>query len=75
MMFVLGFTLYATNVLLPQLLQSLMGYTAELAGFAMSTGRLATILCMPIVGMLISKVDGRYLIIFGFGAWPLPCIT
>jgi DHA2 family multidrug resistance protein len=29
MMFVLGFTLYATTVLLPQLLQSLMGYTAR----------------------------------------------
>ena len=67
MMFVLGFTLYAANVLLPQLLQSLMGYTAELAGFAMSTGGLATILCMPIVGILISRVDGRYLIVFGFG--------
>ena len=45
-----------------------MGYTAELAGIAMSTGGLATILCMPIVGILISKVDGRYLIVFGFGS-------
>src|SRR5262249_35214977 len=35
---------------------------------AMSAGGLATILCMPIVGMLISKVDGRYLIAFGFSA-------
>jgi DHA2 family multidrug resistance protein len=68
MMFVLGFTLYATTVLLPQLLQSLMGYTAELSGLAMSSGGLATILCMPIVGILISKVDGRYLIIFGFSS-------
>lgn len=68
MMFVLGFTLYATTVLLPQLLQSLMGYTAELSGMAMSTGGLATIICMPIVGILISKADGRYLIMFGFGS-------
>ena len=30
MMFVLGFALYATTVALPQLLQTLMGYTAEL---------------------------------------------
>jgi len=66
MMFVLGFTLYATTVLLPQLLQTLMGYTAELSGFAMSSGGLATIVCMPIVGILISRVDGRYLIMFGF---------
>ena len=67
MMFVLGFTLYAANVLLPQLLQSLMGYTAELSGLAMSTGGLATILCMPLAGILISRIDSRYLIVFGFG--------
>ena len=68
MMFVLGFALYATTVLLPQLLQSLMGYTAELSGLAMSSGGLATIICMPIVGILISKMDGRYLIMFGFAS-------
>jgi DHA2 family multidrug resistance protein len=68
MMFILGFTLYATTVLLPQLLQSLMGYTAELSGLAMSAGGLATILCMPLVGILISKIDGRFLIMFGFSS-------
>ena len=66
MMFALGFALYATTVLLPQLLQTLMGYTAELSGLALSAGGLATIICMPIVGILITKVDGRYLIMFGF---------
>ena len=71
MMFVFGFTLYATTVLLPQLLQTLMGYTAELSGFAMSSGGLATIMCMPIVGILISKLDGRYLIMFGFASMAL----
>lgn len=71
MMFMLGFTLYSTTVLLPQLLQSLMGYTAGLAGLAMSAGGIATILCMPIVGILISRLDGRYLIMFGFGSLAL----
>jgi MFS transporter, DHA2 family, multidrug resistance protein len=68
MMFVLGFALYATTVALPQLLQTLMGYTAELSGLAMSSGGLATIICMPIVGILIAKIDGRFLIMFGFTA-------
>jgi MFS transporter, DHA2 family, multidrug resistance protein len=68
MMFVMGVTLYATTVLLPQFLQSLMGYTAEIAGLAMSAGGIATIICMPIVGILISRIDGRYLIMFGFSA-------
>jgi DHA2 family multidrug resistance protein len=71
MMFVLGFALYATTVLLPQLLQSLMGYSAEQSGFAMSSGGIATIMCMPIVGILISKIDARYLIAFGFTAMSL----
>jgi DHA2 family multidrug resistance protein len=44
MTFVMGFTRYATTVLLPQLLQS------EVAGMAMSSGGLATIICVPIVG-------------------------
>jgi DHA2 family multidrug resistance protein len=48
-----------------------MGYTAELSGYAMSSGGLATIICMPIVGVLIAKLDGRYLIMFGFTAMAL----
>ena len=65
-MFVLGFALYGTTVLIPQFVQSLLGYTAELAGFAMSPGGLMTMLMMPVVGMLIGKVDVRYLMGFGF---------
>src|ERR1700737_4539818 len=37
-MFFLGFVLYASTVLIPQLLQQLMGYTARLAGLALSPG-------------------------------------
>jgi DHA2 family multidrug resistance protein len=66
MMFVLGVALYGTTVLIPQLLQSLMGYTATSAGRTLSLGGLATIMCMPVVGILISKVDPRYLLAFGF---------
>ncbi|HEX4809665.1 MAG TPA: DHA2 family efflux MFS transporter permease subunit [Bryobacteraceae bacterium] len=74
MMFILGFALYATTVLIPQLLQTLMGYTAEAAGAALSFGGLTTMVCMPIVGRLIGKVDPRYLIMFGFGTMGLALI-
>lgn len=66
MMFVLGVALYGTTVLIPQFLQLLMGYTATNAGMTLSLGGLATIICMPIVGILIAKVDPRYLLAFGF---------
>jgi len=64
-MFFLGFVLYATTVLIPQLLQQLMGYTAQLAGMALTPGGAVIMLMMPVVGILVSKVDTRILIAFG----------
>jgi DHA2 family multidrug resistance protein len=65
-MFVLGFTLYGTTVLIPQFVQTLLGYTAELAGFVISPGGLCIMLMMPVVGFLIGRTDPRWLICFGF---------
>jgi DHA2 family multidrug resistance protein len=66
MMFALGMSLYGTTVLIPQLLQLLMGYTAELAGMTLSFGGFVVVLCMPLVGILVSKIDARHMIAFGF---------
>jgi MFS transporter, DHA2 family, multidrug resistance protein len=67
LMFVLGFCLYGTTVLIPQYVQTLMGYTAELAGLVISPGAFFILLMMPVVGILVGKVDARYLICYGFG--------
>jgi MFS transporter, DHA2 family, multidrug resistance protein len=64
-MFFLGFVLYASTVLIPQFLQQLLGYTAEMAGLALSPGGAVIMLMMPVVGILVSKVDARILITFG----------
>ena len=66
LLFTLGFALYSTTVLIPQFVQTLLGYTAELAGLAMSPGGLTIMLMMPIVGLLITRVDPRVMITFGF---------
>jgi len=66
LMFVLGFSLYGTTVLIPQLVQTLLGYTAELAGLVISPGGVCIMLMMPIVGFLIGRTDPRWLICFGF---------
>jgi DHA2 family multidrug resistance protein len=66
LMFVLGFTLFGTTVLIPLFVQQLMGYTAEQAGLVISPGGFAILLLMPLVGILVSRVDGRYMIAFGF---------
>ena len=62
MMFVLGAALYAVNTLLSQLLQNLMGYTAEQSGLALAGGGLASGLSMIVVGAISSKVDPRKMV-------------
>jgi len=64
-MFFLGFVMYSSTVLIPQFLQQLLGYTAELAGLALSPGGAVIMLMMPVVGILVSRVDTRILIPFG----------
>jgi MFS transporter, DHA2 family, multidrug resistance protein len=66
LMFVLGFTLYGTTVLIPQFVQTLLGYTAELAGLVLSPAGLMMMAMMPVVGFLSSKVDPRKLLGYGF---------
>lgn len=66
MMFMLGVALYGTTVLLPLLAQTLMGYTAERAGLVITPGAIVIMLLMPVVGVLVSRYDARYLIILGF---------
>src|SRR5579859_8150186 len=76
MMFAMGVVLYGTTVLLPILLQTLMGYTAQWAGLVLSPGGLITLLVMPLVGRLLSIFQPRWLvvcglIILGFGMFRL----
>ncbi len=60
--------LYGSTVLLPQMLQTLMGYTAFQAGLVMSPAGIATMLEMPIIGILLSRgADARWLIATGLG--------
>ncbi len=68
MMFTLGILLFSALVLMPQFLQTLLGYTSELAGFALSAGGLVLLCEMPIMGQLTTKFQARYLIAFGWFA-------
>jgi DHA2 family multidrug resistance protein len=66
MMFILGISLFSSLVLMPQFLQTLLGYTSELAGLALSAGGLVLLFEMPIMGKLTTKFQARYLIAFGW---------
>lgn len=66
MFFVFGILLFSSLVLMPQFLQTLLGYTSELAGIALSAGGIVLLIEMPIIGQLTSKVQARRLIAFGW---------
>jgi DHA2 family multidrug resistance protein len=76
LMTVLGFVLYGSTVLVPLLLQTLLGYPALQAGMAMLPRGLGSFIAMPTVGALMSKVRPRYLLVCGiflgsFAMWQL----
>ena len=65
--FTLGIVLFGSTVLIPQFLQTSMGYTAERAGMALSPGGFALMVMMPVAGRLTqSKIDPRLLVACGF---------
>src|ERR1041384_1000159 len=66
LMIILGIVLYGTIALLPLFLPSLMGYPAVESGMAVSPRGIGAIASMLIVGRLINRVRGRYLVMFGF---------
>jgi DHA2 family multidrug resistance protein len=66
MMFMLGILLFSSLVLMPQFLQTLLGYTSQLAGLALSAGGLVLLIEMPIMGQLTTKIQARRLIGFGW---------
>jgi DHA2 family multidrug resistance protein len=72
-MFVTGFILISTTQMLPQFLQTLMGYTAMKAGLALTAGGAATLLVMPVVGVLTKKVQPKFLIACGLIVEAIAC--
>ncbi|MFY9672913.1 MAG: MFS transporter, partial [Terriglobales bacterium] len=46
-------------------MQTLLGYTAERSGLALMPGGFTIMLCMPIVGFLLSRYSPRWLMLFG----------
>ena len=68
LMTVVGFVLYGSTVLLPLLMQELLGYTATHAGVTNLPRGMASFMFMPVVGILTGKVDARKLLAVGLAA-------
>ncbi len=65
LMTVVGFVLYGSLVLLPIMLQTLLGYPSLQAGIAMAPRGIGSFFLMPVTGMLTGRVDPRKLLAFG----------
>jgi DHA2 family multidrug resistance protein len=64
-MFFIMCNLLASIVLLPIYLQTLMGYTATLAGIVLAPGGIAALFAMGIVGILVSRMNPKFIVAFG----------
>ena len=76
MMYVLGVVMYGTTVLLPLMLQTLMGYTAMQSGLVLFPGGLLLLAFLPFVGWLLSRIEPRWIVVLGLciiatGLWEL----
>ena len=64
-MFFAFFNLFGSIVLLPIYLQTLMGYTAYLAGLVLGPGGVATMIALPVAGRLVTKINSKGILAFG----------
>jgi DHA2 family multidrug resistance protein len=71
LMTTLGFVLYGSLVLLPIMLQTLLGYPSLQAGIAMAPRGLGSLIGMPAVGLLIGRIDPRKMVAGGLVAGAL----
>ena len=65
LMFMLGFALLGSTLLLPLFMQTMLGYTAQQSGLALMPGGLAIMALLPLVGFLLSRYSPRWLLVFG----------
>lgn len=68
LMSLLGVGLYGTTVLIPLVLQTLLGYPAVQAGIAMAPRGLGSFIAMPVVGLIMGKFDPRKMLTVGMVA-------
>lgn len=60
-----GFVLYGSMVMLPIILQTLLGYPALESGIAMAPRGIGSMLFMPVVGILIGRIEARKILTCG----------
>ena len=65
---ILGMVLFGSTVLIPQYLQTLLGYTAERAGMVLSPAGFLMMVMMIVAGRSLSLFDPRIMVALGYAA-------
>jgi DHA2 family multidrug resistance protein len=66
MLFSVGMIYFSSLVMMPQFLQTLLGYKAQTAGQVLGLGGLVTLVTLPLVGWLTTKFQARRIVTFGW---------
>jgi MFS transporter, DHA2 family, multidrug resistance protein len=64
--FLFGFALFGSTVLIPQMLQSLYGYTATDAGLVLGPGAFVIVMLAPVIVKILPRVGIKPLIFTGY---------
>ncbi|HWZ97414.1 MAG TPA: DHA2 family efflux MFS transporter permease subunit [Candidatus Dormibacteraeota bacterium] len=64
--FLFGFALFGSTVLIPQMLQSLYGYSATDAGLVLGPGAMVIVVLAPVIVRILPKVGIKPLIFIGY---------
>jgi DHA2 family multidrug resistance protein len=80
LIFIVGFVLYGSSMLVTLMVTNIYGYTATLSGLVMSPGAVIIIFLMPLSGKLVTKTQPRNLIFLGMclcalGMWATSFIS
>lgn len=66
MIFMTGFGLFGTSVIMPIMTQTLYGYTATLSGYVLSPGAIMIVFMMPFIANVAVRVQPKYLAPIGY---------
>jgi MFS transporter, DHA2 family, multidrug resistance protein len=69
LIFMFGAAIYGAVTILPLYYQEMMDYSSWWAGLAVSPRGIGSIIAMPLVGLLVARVDTRILVSFGFAVF------
>lgn len=62
---VMGFALYGSAVMIPQLAQQQLGYTATWSGLVLAPGAVLLVMLIPVSSRLMGIIPAKWIIVFG----------